>query len=106
MSVHFLHLNPDKVETLLIGPDDFSSAVNKLISISIDFPVHFTHIKSTAKDLADHRWGIVIDQHLTFDQRVTFQFYGVSYRSSAVDSHFRLIPSTRLIQNPAARLFD
>ena len=52
MSLYFLHLNPDKTEITLFGPDKFVTAVDKFIG-----PLH-TNIKPSAKNL-----GIIFKQH-------------------------------------------
>ena len=51
MTQHFLHLNPDKTEVLLIGPEVLVSAATQFIGLNI---------KSTAKNL-----GIIFDQYMT-----------------------------------------
>ncbi len=59
-SLNFLHLNPDKTEILLIGPDNFASTAHQFIS-----PFH-PNVKPTAENL-----GIIFDQCMTLDQQVT-----------------------------------
>ena len=60
MSLNFLHINLDKTEIILFGPDKFVTAVDQFIG-----PL-CTNIKPTAKNL-----GIIFDQHMTFDLHVT-----------------------------------
>ena len=60
MSLNFLHLNPDKTEIILFGPDKFVTAVDQFIG-------HLrTNIKPTVKNLC-----IVFDQHMTFELHFT-----------------------------------
>ena len=59
MSLDFLHLNPDKTETILFGPDKFVTVVDQFIG-----PL-CTNIKPTVKNL-----GIIFEQHMTFDLHV------------------------------------
>ena len=60
MSLNFLHINLDKTEIILFGPDEFVTAVDQFIG-----PLR-SNITSTAKNL-----GIIFDQHMTFDLHVT-----------------------------------
>lgn len=49
--MNYLHLNPDKTEVILIGLDNFATAVDQFIG-----PFH-SNINSAAKNL-----GIIFDQ--------------------------------------------